>query len=562
MGKENIEKALEKFKHDENFQTPLLRTYYIYGQRNPIFKELFGLTGKDIRAIVIKLNLSRGQTYYYNDGVREYRISEKLDSKDVPENFIKGRLSSSTRNFSTYNKNIFITNGSETQRIKKDSKIPEGWWRGSSYKSTAGMKSYTDGKTNMMLKPDDPVPDGFVLGMTKKVNPAIKFRKKVYNNGKVQIKLRADEEIPPGFVEGKLTREIKIAQRDKEMQEKGFVPLKEISKKYGKSGYMYYKQRGELNLIELPEPYTYVSIEDLPKLVEYSKVNHSYGTSIMEQDIYSFCQFIFPGEVRRNVKSIIRDDDGYYELDIYIPEKNLAIEFNGNYWHSIEVLKDKNYHLKKTNLCKEKGIRLIHIFEYEWVTKPGICKSLISSALGVFSNKFNAEDCEVKEIKNKEKVDEFLENNHIQGATHFSYTLGLFHKGELVQILVFKQNKENVELVRECSKLNTQVAGGLTKLLSWQPFSSFVFYADAAKMDIEPLFNLGFSFLNSTAPTYKCISRESETLNEVIVQSNETPRCFKDRHCSEKTNAKNIEDTEFVQIYDCGNLKLEFKKCN
>lgn len=398
MGKENIEKALEKFKYDENFQTSLLRTYYIYGQRNPIFKELFGLTGKDIRAIVIKLNLSRGQTHYYNDGLREYCVSEKLDFKDIPENFMKGRLESSTRNFSEYNKDIiFITNGVETHRLKKGLKIPEGWRRGSSYKSTTGMKFYTNGDINIMLKPGEPVPEGFRPGATKKVSPGIKLRKKAYNNGKVQIKLRADEEIPSGFVEGKLTREIKIAQRDKEMQEKGFVPLKEISRKYGKSGYVYYKQRGELNLIELSEPYTYVSIEDLPKLVEYSKVNHSYGTSIMEQDLYSFCDSIFPGEVRSNVKSIIRDDDGYYELDIYIPEKNLAIEFNGNYWHSIEVLKDKNYHLKKTNLCKEKGIRLIHIFEYEWVTKPEICKSLISSALGVFSDIFYAEDCEVRE---------------------------------------------------------------------------------------------------------------------------------------------------------------------
>lgn len=111
-----------------------------------------------------------------------------------------------------------------------------------------------------------------------------------------------------------------------------------------------------------------------------------------------------------------------------------------------------------------------------------------------------------------------------------------------------------------CSKLNTQIVGGFAKLLSSQPFPSFVFYADVAKIDVESLFTLGFSFLDAIAPAYKCISRESETLNEVIVQSNEMPRCFKDRHCLEKTNAKNIEDTEFVQIYDCGNLKLEFKK--
>jgi hypothetical protein len=53
------------------------------------------------------------------------------------------------------------------------------------------------------------------------------------------------------------------------------------------------------------------------------------------------------------------------ELDIYLPEKNLAIEFDGLFWHNSNN-KFKNYHLKKTLLCEKQGIQLIHIFEYEW----------------------------------------------------------------------------------------------------------------------------------------------------------------------------------------------------
>lgn len=62
-----------------------------------------------------------------------------------------------------------------------------------------------------------------------------------------------------------------------------------------------------------------------------------------------------------NIKSIINP----LELDIYLPNKNIAIEFNGNYWHSLSK-KDKFYHQNKTKLCEEKGIKLIQIFEYEW----------------------------------------------------------------------------------------------------------------------------------------------------------------------------------------------------
>ena len=41
------------------------------------------------------------------------------------------------------------------------------------------------------------------------------------------------------------------------------------------------------------------------------------------------------------------------ELDIYIPSHNLAIEYNGLYWHSEEFI-DKNYHINKTELCEKK----------------------------------------------------------------------------------------------------------------------------------------------------------------------------------------------------------------
>ena len=52
------------------------------------------------------------------------------------------------------------------------------------------------------------------------------------------------------------------------------------------------------------------------------------------------------------------------ELDIFIPSHNIAIEYNGLYWHS-ELHKTNDYHLTKTKECENKGIQLIHIFEDE-----------------------------------------------------------------------------------------------------------------------------------------------------------------------------------------------------
>lgn len=54
-----------------------------------------------------------------------------------------------------------------------------------------------------------------------------------------------------------------------------------------------------------------------------------------------------------------------YEIDIFIPKFNIGIEFNGIWTHSIENNPNKEYHLMKSLLCREKGIRLIHIYEFE-----------------------------------------------------------------------------------------------------------------------------------------------------------------------------------------------------
>lgn len=59
------------------------------------------------------------------------------------------------------------------------------------------------------------------------------------------------------------------------------------------------------------------------------------------------------------------------EIDVYIKNLNIAIEFNGNGYHAsspnplIDEIKPKTYHEDKYLLCKKHGINLIHIFEFE-----------------------------------------------------------------------------------------------------------------------------------------------------------------------------------------------------
>ena len=82
-------------------------------------------------------------------------------------------------------------------------------------------------------------------------------------------------------------------------------------------------------------------------------------------EIKDFIREFYDGEIKLNARGIIGD----LELDIYLPEMNFAIEFNGVYSHlyrpekeKFSERKDSTYHVTKTNLCESKNIQLMHIF--------------------------------------------------------------------------------------------------------------------------------------------------------------------------------------------------------
>ena len=95
---------------------------------------------------------------------------------------------------------------------------------------------------------------------------------------------------------------------------------------------------------------------------------------VIEQEIADFLLSLSV-QIKRNDRQIIKP----LELDIVIPEKKIAIEFNGDYWHSVQAGTDKNYHLIKTKMCEEAGYRLIHIFEHEWDFQQKIIKEKLKA---------------------------------------------------------------------------------------------------------------------------------------------------------------------------------------
>lgn len=144
------------------------------------------------------------------------------------------------------------------------------------------------------------------------------------------------------------------ARLDQFEQEHNCTRTKKLIQQYG---------QGWLAL-KLPKLYcgkqnTFISNEYLPQIIEYSTHKHVNLKGKAESYILEHLQY--DGQIQPNNRKVIHPK----ELDIYIPDLKIAIEFNGTYWHAEERQNNIFIHREKSILCHEKGIRLIHIFEFE-----------------------------------------------------------------------------------------------------------------------------------------------------------------------------------------------------
>jgi len=267
--------------------------------------------------------------------------------------------------------------------------------------------------------------------------------------------------------------------------------------------------------------------------------------SIEERLLYDYISGIYKDKVIKNHRD-------KYEIDIYIPNRNIGFEFNGIYWHS-DRYKDINYHQVKTNYFKDRGIRIVHIWEDDWLYKTDIIKSQINNWLGLTPNKIWARKCHIKELDN---VIEFLNDNHIQGSDKSIIKLGLFHDDILVSVMTFnkaegrkKMNDNEWNLSRFCNKLNHTIVGGASKLLhyfidNYKP-SKIISYADRDWSMGDIYFKMGFSLVSETKPDYKYVISGK--------------RVHKSRFRKSNLNT-NLTESQFMtnvpKVWDCGKIKF------
>jgi len=278
-------------------------------------------------------------------------------------------------------------------------------------------------------------------------------------------------------------------------------------------------------------------------------------SSKYEDEIYEFLRNNYDGIIVRQSRNVL----GNRFLDFYLPDKNLAIEFDGLYWHGELQGRHKYYHLDKTLRCLKENIQLIHIFEDEWVNKQEIVKSILLNKLGLITNKIFARECYIKEI-NKSDAEKFLNENHLQGFINGKH-IGLFHNNVLMSLLTMGKPRFNKkyewEILRFCNKNYCLVVGALSKLLKYfvteYNVRSVISYVDLRYGLGTSYMKIGFEFLKVTEPNYYYfLKSQLVRFNRLSFQKAKLKEKLKNFDPN-LTEWENMVNNGYDRIWDCGN---------
>jgi hypothetical protein len=152
------------------------------------------------------------------------------------------------------------------------------------------------------------------------------------------------------------------------------------------------------------------------------------------------------------------------EIDVYVPDKMVGIEYCGLRFHGELLSKSRTKHQNKFRAALKNGIHLITVFENEWLTKRHVVEAYIKAILGAPATRYGARQCSIEAVSGR-LASEFLETHHIQGACT-GKSLALRLGDDVLAVLTYKQHKGRIRIHRYCLKTDVQVAGGFERLLA------------------------------------------------------------------------------------------------
>lgn len=290
------------------------------------------------------------------------------------------------------------------------------------------------------------------------------------------------------------------------------------------------------------------------------------NTSEGENEIYKSLQILIPN-VEKRKRGLLGDGR---EIDIYISDRQIGIEYNGLRWHTEYFGKDKFYHLNKTEAAQQRGIKLIQIFEDEYLGNKELVIKKLRHIIGENKDlpKIMARKCKVVEINNAlAKV--FLNKNHIQGYSNTTMSLGCYYQEHLVGVMCFtKENMDGYWILNRFATDNDYICNGVGGKL----FSYFIrnynpihikSFADR-RWTLDETNNLytklGFKLTEVLKPEYRYVSinNPNRRIHKFNLRKKEIHRRYgMDMDMTEK---EMVEKIGLTKIWDCGLYRYEWTK--
>lgn len=182
------------------------------------------------------------------------------------------------------------------------------------------------------------------------------------------------------------------------------------------------------------------------------------GISLKETELYLYICSIYNGIIIRNDRTVLNGK----ELDIYLPELRLGIEFNGNYWHSTKFF-SFDYHQNKSLQGLESNIDIIHIFESDMddIYKSNLWKKILYKRI---NNSYIDHVLYHKRLDYSESVN-FLYMNHIYYDSSFNESIGLYKEDILVCIILLYSGGDGSDYCRIYDSLNYSIDNSILKYI-------------------------------------------------------------------------------------------------
>lgn len=162
----------------------------------------------------------------------------------------------------------------------------------------------------------------------------------------------------------------------------------------------------------------------------------------------------------------------YPDFRLSYSDRVVYVDVHGLYVHSdgyhLAKSFDSKYHTKRREVFTHQMVPFLQFFEDEVRDQGAIIKSLLLSRFGLADSKYQARKLAIREV-GPFTANEFFQKNHLMGSGPSSKSVGLFSGEELVCCLSYRRSmrRGKLEISRFASKLNSSVAGGFGRLVSY-----------------------------------------------------------------------------------------------